>query len=35
MADLRATVATIGPGGPCVLHVQRGASLLFVVLLLD
>jgi serine protease Do len=35
VAELRAAVAKVPPGGPCVLHVQRGATLLFVPLVLD
>jgi serine protease Do len=35
MADLRAALAKIPAGGACVLHVQREASLLYIVLALD
>lgn len=35
LADLREGLAAIGPGGACVLHVQRGEQLLFVALELD
>ncbi|MCL4811670.1 MAG: trypsin-like peptidase domain-containing protein [Vicinamibacteraceae bacterium] len=35
LADLREALGGIGPGGACVLHVQRGEQLLFITLELD
>jgi S1-C subfamily serine protease len=35
LADLQAVLAKIAAGAPCVLHVQRGASLVYVVLALE